>query len=337
MPTTVRSHAKINLGLGIGAPRTDGFHGLVTLYQTLELHDRVTVSARPVDRTVIRLTCNDRRVPTDGRNTAFKMVELALEVLGRTAEVQIHIDKQLPIQGGLGAGSANAVAALVGLETELAITPEHLPNWPPARLELAAQVGSDVPLFLVGGAVLGLDRGQMVYPMPDLESLWCLVATPSVGVSTPQAFRDWDALCLRDGLTAEASDAKLNELSRVLASALTGVEAWNGSSGVSSEGGDLAGPQVSALVRTGIANDFEQVVFPQHPLLSEIKRTLAAPGIPEAALYASLSGSGSALFGLYRSQGDAEAARERLRDLGVQSLLTRTLPRPAYWQQMLVK
>ena len=337
MPTTVRSHAKINLGLGIGAPRTDGFHGLVTLYQTVELHDRVTVSARPVDRTVIRLTCNDRRVPTDGRNTAFKMVELALEVLGRTAEVQIHIDKQLPIQGGLGAGSANAVAALVGLETELGVTPEHLPNWPPARLELAAQVGSDVPLFLVGGAVLGLDRGQMVYPMPDLESLWCLVATPSVGVSTPQAFRDWDALCLRDSLTAEASDAKLNELSRVLASALTGVEAWNGSSGVSSEGGDLAGPQVSALVRTGIANDFEQVVFPQHPLLSEIKRTLAASGTPGEALFASLSGSGSALFGLYRSQGDAEAARERLRDLGVQSLLTRTLPRPAYWQQMLVK
>jgi 4-diphosphocytidyl-2-C-methyl-D-erythritol kinase len=321
----------------MGAPRTDGFHGLVTLYQTLELHDRVTVSARPVDRTVIRVTCNDRRVPTDGRNTAFKMVELALEVLGRTAEVQIHIDKQLPIQGGLGAGSANAVAALVGLETELGITPEHLPNWPPARLELAAQVGSDVPLFLVGGAVLGLDRGQMVYPMPDLESLWCLVATPSVGVSTPQAFRDWDALCLRDGLTAEASDAKLNELSRVLASALTGVEAWNGSSGVSSEGGDLAGPQVSALVRTGIANDFEQVVFPQHPLLSEIKRTLAASGTPEEALHASLSGSGSALFGLYRGQGDAEAARERLRAMGVQSLLTRTLPRPAYWRQMLLK
>jgi 4-diphosphocytidyl-2-C-methyl-D-erythritol kinase len=120
------------------------------------------------------------------------------------------------------------------------------------------------------------------------------------------------------------------------------VDAWDGSSGVfpldRNDGEkDLAGPQVSALVRTGIANDFEQVVFPQHPLLSEIKRTLAAPGTPEAALYASLSGSGSALFGLYRGQGDADAARERLRELGVQSLLTRTLPRPAYWQQMLVK
>jgi 4-diphosphocytidyl-2-C-methyl-D-erythritol kinase len=106
---------------------------------------------------------------------------------------------------------------------------------------------------------------------------------------------------------------------------------------LSSNEKDLAGPQVSALVRTGIANDFEQVVFPQHPLLSEIKRTLAAAGTPEAALHASLSGSGSALFGLYRGQGDAEAARERLRALGVESLLTRTLPRPAYWRQMLLQ
>jgi 4-diphosphocytidyl-2-C-methyl-D-erythritol kinase len=192
-----------------------------------------------------------------------------------------------------------------------------------------------VPLFLIGGAVLGLDRGQSVFPMPDLESTWCVVAIPSVGVSTPQAFRDWDALCLRDGLTAEVSEAKLNELSRVYASSLAGAEVWDGSSGVLAVGEDLAGPQVSALVRTGIANDFEQVVFPQHPLLSEIKRTLAAAGTPEEALHASLSGSGSALFGLYRGQGDAEAARERLRGIGVQSLLTRTLPRAAYWRQML--
>jgi 4-diphosphocytidyl-2-C-methyl-D-erythritol kinase len=352
MPTTVRSHAKINLGLGIGAPRPDGFHGLVTVYQTLELHDQLTVSANRAETASIRITSNDRRVPTDGRNTAWKMVELALSTLGISAAVSIHIDKQLPIQGGLGAGSANAVAALVGLEAELGIDAENNAGWGAMRLSLAAQVGSDVPLFLIGGTVLGLDRGQMVFPMPDLfsgaESTWCVVATPSVGVSTPQAFRDWDSLCIRTGLTAEASEAKLNELSRVLASALlgvssfSGVEAWNGSSGVSSQirndgGGDLAGPQVSALVRTGIANDFESVVFPQHPLLSEIKRTLAASGTPEAALHASLSGSGSALFGLYRGQGDAEAACERLRAIRVQSLLTRTLPRPAYWRQMILK
>ena len=121
MPTQVRSHAKVNLGLGIGAPRADGFHALATVYQTLEVHDLVTVSVRAADTTTIRLTSNDRRVPTDGRNTAWKMVVLALEALGVAAEVEIHIEKRLPVQGGLGAGSANAVAALVGLERELGI------------------------------------------------------------------------------------------------------------------------------------------------------------------------------------------------------------------------
>jgi 4-diphosphocytidyl-2-C-methyl-D-erythritol kinase len=270
------------------------------------------------------------------------MVELALQALGISADVSIHIDKQLPIQGGLGAGSANAVAALVGLESELVVRPDTHSGWGAERLRIAAQVGSDVPLFLIGGAVLGLDRGQSVFPLPDLESTHCVVAIPSVGVSTPQAFRDWDALCERSGLTQSASDAKLSELSRAYASSFTGADVWNGSSGVfpapkGNSEKDLAGPQVSALVRTGIENDFEQVVFLQHPFLSEIKRTLAASGTPEAALHASLSGSGSALFGLYRGQRDAKAAWERLRAIGVESLLTRTLPRPAYWREMLLQ
>jgi len=108
-------------------------------------------------------------------------------------------------------------------------------------------------------------------------------------------------------------------------------------------GEDLAGHQKSALVRTGIMswieNDFERVLFPQHPSLAEIKRLLAVPGTPEAAIFASLSGSGSALFGLYLTRGDAEAAVDRIgnkvRDLEVRSTLTRTLPRSAYWDQML--
>ena len=91
MSTTVRSHAKVNLGLGIGAPRLDGFHGLVTVYQTLEAHDLVTVAARRADSTRILMTSNDARVPLDGRNTAWKMVELALVSLELTAEVVIHI------------------------------------------------------------------------------------------------------------------------------------------------------------------------------------------------------------------------------------------------------
>ena len=346
MPTPVRSHAKINLGLAIGAPRPDGFHALSTVYQTLEVHDTVTVTAHLAAATTLRLTSNDARVPADGRNTAWKMVELALEALGITAEVDIHIEKQLPVQGGLGAGSANAVAALVGLETELGVfrnQPDGSRNWPAKRLEIAARVGSDVPLFLIGGAVLGLDRGQEVYPLPDFEPVWCVVATPEAGVSTPLAFRDWDAHCLAEGLTAERSASKLNELSRAYASAFAGaipggrMEA--GSSGVPSMRGDLAGSAGSALVRTGIfcwiENDFELVVFRQQPSLADIKRLLAAAGTPEAALHASLSGSGSALFGLYATREDAEAACARLQAAGVASRMTRTLPRSGYWSGML--
>jgi 4-diphosphocytidyl-2-C-methyl-D-erythritol kinase len=152
-------------------------------------------------------------------------------------------------------------------------------------------------------------------------------------------------------LTAEASTGKLNELSRAYASAFAGAipgvpgssseaKQGAGSSGVLTAGKDLAGRQESALVRTGITswitNDFERVVFPQHPSLAEIKRILAADGTPEAALHASLSGSGSALFGLYLTRGDAVAACERLRVAGVNGSLTRTLARDAYWGQMLL-
>jgi 4-diphosphocytidyl-2-C-methyl-D-erythritol kinase len=339
MPTAVRSHAKINLGLGIGAPRPDGFHALATVYQTLEMHDLVTVSAHGAATTSIRITSNDRRVPSDNRNTAWKMSERALRLFGENAAVEIHIEKRLPVQGGLGAGSANAVAALIGLEAELEIDPSQSSA---SRLEIAAQVGSDVPLFLIGGTVLGLDRGQEVYPFPDIEPAWCVVAVPAVGVSTPQAFRDWDELCAEEGLTQDASADKLKKLSRAYASAFAEAVPLGrraGSSGVPFSDGDLAGPTGSALVRTGItswiANDFERVVFRQHPSLAEIKRILESAGTPEAALHASLSGSGSALFGLYLTRETAEAACARLQAAGVASTLTRTLPRPEYWGQML--
>src|ERR1039458_8416596 len=119
MTTAIRSHAKINLGLYLGAPRADGFHSLTTVYQTLEIHDIVTVTAVRSAQTTLRLSSNDASVPTDEHNTAWKIVSLVLEQLGVKAAADIHIDKRLPVQGGLGAGSGNAVAALVGLEKEL--------------------------------------------------------------------------------------------------------------------------------------------------------------------------------------------------------------------------
>jgi 4-diphosphocytidyl-2-C-methyl-D-erythritol kinase len=369
MPTCVRSYSKINLGLAIGPVRADGFHGLATLYQTLALYDLVTVTARLAAVSGIALTTNHPFVPRDARNTAWKMVELALERLGVCAEVEIHIEKQLPVQGGMGAGSANAAAALLGLERELGLT---LPEV--NRLALAAEVGSDVPLFLIGGTVLGTSRGEQVSAFPDFPATDCVIAIPEVRVSTPRAFQDWDerqGVGRRDqgsesqnGLTHGVGADRLKKLSLAYASVFShsatavleetdvapdasgivrGLAAspekkqadWEDASlqqGSTLNG--LAENPLLALVRTGIENDFEQVVFPQYPLLREIKHELMGIGSESPALYAALSGSGSALFGLYRSEADAKAAQQRVQASGCKALLTKTLPRAEYWRTM---
>jgi 4-diphosphocytidyl-2-C-methyl-D-erythritol kinase len=379
MATRVCSYSKINLGLAIGPVRPDGFHELATLYQTLALHDLVTVEAKPsTGESRITLTTNHPQVPTDARNTAWKMVELALKRANVAAEVTIHIEKSLPVQGGLGAGSANAAAALNGLEHELRLSLSGTD-----RMELAAEVGSDVPLFLLGGAVMGTGRGECVEAMPDLPATWCVVAVPEVGVSTPQAFRDWDERQKTGNreqgtagirLTDDPQPDRLEELSHVYATVLRDglvdfgfipeTEQTPDTSGIvrgrgleikqgglekeSSEHGStwngLAENTLLALVRTGIENDFESVVFPQYPLLREIKRLLmgtpagVSSGTPGdssgTAFYAGLSGSGSALFGLYRSEADARAAQQRVQATGCKALLTETLPRQEYWRRM---
>ncbi len=350
MPTRVRSFCKINLGLAVGPPRSDGFHALATVYQTLQLHDFVTVTATREDQTTIEITSNHRGVPrTEAknveRNTAWKMIDKTLARLEITANVQIHIQKNLPVQGGMGAGSANAVAATLGLERELGVA---LPG--PTRFEVATEVGSDVPLFLLGGTVLGLGRGEEVYPLPDIEPLHCVVALPDLGVSTALAFQQLDAAQLTSGRAVD----RLKQLSRALASvwSTTGVE--SGPSGIAfmdrtglipgdlssdkaSEmrdvSGDLAENPLLALVRTGIENDFEEVVFSQHPSLRSTKRDLVGSS-SESAVYAALSGSGSALFGLYKSQTDALAAQHRVQQNGTRAILTETLPRRNYWNAM---
>ena len=356
MSTRVRSFCKINLGLAIGPPRPDGFHALATLYQTLEVHDVVTIevrsptSLRDGGHPSISLTTHHPRVPTDSRNTAWKMVERALERMGIAAEVAIHLEKDLPVQGGLGAGSANAAAALIGLERELGTA---LPD--DERLKIAAEVGSDVPLFLIGGAVRGTNRGEQVEAMNDLPPMPCVIAVPGIGVSTPHAFQEWDAvIASHERLTGHPAPDRLEELSHVYASVL-GVspttERASESSGIvrglmpdrnqaapqnggqGSTRNDLAEDPLLALVRTGIENDFEQVVFPQYPLLREIKRLLV--GDPAGgALYAALSGSGSALFGLYRNEEDARAAQQRVQASGCKAIVTGTLPRAEYWGTM---
>src|SRR5215831_17473474 len=147
MTSQVPSFAQINLGLRTGALRADGFHDLRTVYRTITLHDMVRVS---VERgSGIEIRCKDPRVPTDSTNTCWRVVEHAMAALKARGRVVIEIEKRLPVQGGLGGASGNAVIAMLALERALEkklVSAE--------RLRIAAEVGSDLPLFLVGGTVL---------------------------------------------------------------------------------------------------------------------------------------------------------------------------------------
>ena len=376
MTVTLRSFAKINLGLRIGARRDDGFHDLLTVYQTIGLHDVIRISVGRGKGIEIR--CEDPRVPRDESNTCYRVVEKAMRALCAKGRVVIEIEKRLPVQGGMGGASSNAVAALLGLERALnkSLAVEE-------RLRIAAEVGSDLPLFLVGGTVLGVGRGEQVYGLEDLSATACVVVTPEVGVSTAKAFAEWDRSTadsqgLKPG-SSETVDAGLKGRSstrrsftrlehtasaraaglRVVgqpgaavptsagrdAGKLTmrgasdrmvelgrGLSAWlsENNSGAPRSPRGQAGNPLLELVRAGIKNDFEQVVFPEYPELSEGKNALERAG----AKYASLSGSGSALYGLFVSKNAARTAALKLCKQDWAAQATVTLARREYWKRI---
>jgi 4-diphosphocytidyl-2-C-methyl-D-erythritol kinase len=318
---TIPSFAKINLGLRIGPLREDGFHQLRTVYQTIGLHDIVSVSV--VRGSGIEIRCDDPRVPTDSTNTCFRIAECAMQALKARGRVVIKIEKRLPVQGGLGGASGNAVAALLAVERSLR---KRLPI--AERLQIAAEVGSDIPLFLIGGTVLGVGRGEEVYPLPDLPPTTCVIALPEIAISTPKAFADWDE---EAKLTPSAHSDRMLEFSREISAWLNAVPISGGRrSGVSARGGGRAENPLLDLVRTGIENDFERVVFPKYPELLEVKRVLERTG----AQYASLSGSGSAIYGLFDSSSQAAAAAKKLIRQGTRALVTSTLTRRQYWKRL---
>jgi 4-diphosphocytidyl-2-C-methyl-D-erythritol kinase len=323
VPTNIRSYAKINIGLRIGSRREDGFHELRTVYQTIALHDVIRVqTARGMG---IEIRCKNPKVPDDETNTCWRVTERVLKALKKRAKVSITITKNLPVQGGLGAGSSNAVATMLALEKELG---EQLE--PAQRLEIAREVGSDLPLFLVGGTILGIGRGEQVFPLTDLQAIACVVATPPIAVSTPKAFADWDEKFdapppSKGKLTQVQTFGTINEFS-------TSVFAWlmGTTAGVPAKSGDRAETPLLDLVRAGIENDFERVVFPQYPELRDVKRVLEREG----AKYASLSGSGSTVYGLFETGEAAEKAAAKLEAKGVPASATRTVDRAEYWRDI---
>jgi len=280
----IRAHAKINLTLHVRGVRPDGYHELETVFQSLALHDVLTCRLRPGP---FSIRCDDPGVPTDERNLIWRAAQRLWEMLGRQGSVrgvEIVLGKQIPMQAGLGGGSADAAAALVALSRVWAAE---------RRVDLAAvaaQLGADVPYFLMGGTALGLSRGDDLYPLPDLPPYQVVLGLPAFGVSTVDAYGWFD----RDGAGA----------SRTLVAGVAGIPAWPGR-------------------RLIVANDLEAPVVARHPEIGTLRDRLVKGGARAAAM----TGSGSAVFGLFDSVIPACRAARAVAGAGVMALVTKTVDR----------
>jgi len=267
---SVRAFAKLNLGLRVLYKRPDGYHELRTVFQTISLADRITLSATRARSTKVAV----HGTPDIPDNLVVRASNRILEALKIAAHITISLDKRIPMGAGLGGGSTDAAAILLALP---ALLRKRLPAEQLASI--AAQLGSDVPFFLHGGTALGLGRGEELYPLPDLPAVRGLLVAPNVHSSTADAYRDLSAQ-----LTSIQLQNKLVSFQR---------EIWQSAA-------DAGG-----VIRMD-ENDFEAVVFERHPELRQIKRRLVRAGANPAAM----TGSGSSIFGIFPDRGRLDAAKQ---------------------------
>jgi len=286
----LRAFAKINLGLKVRGLRPDGYHEILTVYQTLELHDRLSLSLPKTGR-AIHVQCAHPAIPAGRRNLVYQACELWRRARNYRGGIEAILEKRIPAGAGLGGGSSDAAATLLGLER---LTGDRINGR--LRSHLAARLGSDVPLFLWGGRVLGCGRGEDVYPLWDLPRRHCLVVFPGFSVSTAEAYRE------------VSRSLRLTKLARD--STMYSLGAW---------------PQFSLEAWGPAENDFEQVVFARWPELARLKGQLIRAG----AETASLTGSGSAVYAVFDSAPKLARASQFI-PAGWQIFRTRTLPRDEY-------
>ena len=287
----IPAFAKINLRLDVVGKREDGFHELRTIFQSVSLHDELRLRATKRCGISVAIKGNETlaREPVE-KNLVYRAVEALQRELGRETGVEIELKKTIPAGRGLGGGSSDAAAALLGY---LRLERAKLAS---ARLlEIAASLGADVPFFLLGGRAVGVSRGDEIYPLPDAPRLAVLIVSPrDIHVPTADAYRWLNAQPLT--LTKRAADSKLFEFCALC---------WS--------------PQGS-----GLSNDFEAAVFQRHPRLEQIKRALLQKGAAEALL----AGSGSAVFGVFPSPAKARRAAVGFPD--DQTFVCETLSRDRY-------
>ncbi|WP_328413600.1 4-(cytidine 5'-diphospho)-2-C-methyl-D-erythritol kinase [Streptomyces violaceus] len=275
MSVTVRVPAKVNVQLAVGAARPDGFHDLANVFLAVSLYDEVTVT--PADE--LRVTCEGPDadlVPLDRTNLAARAAEALAGRYGRSPDVHVHIAKDIPVAGGMAGGSADGAAALVACDAlwETGASRDEL-------LGICADLGSDVPFSLVGGAALGIGRGEQLTPLEVGGAFHWVFAMADRGLSTPAVFREFDRL-------GEGTDIPEPVASQELLAA-------------------LAKGDPDALA-AAVSNDLQPAALSLFP---ELAGTLAT-GRAAGALAALVSGSGPTTAFLVRDPESAAAVAQAL-------------------------
>jgi len=295
MRVTLRASAKINLDLRVGARRPDGYHDLRTVLQTLDLHDTVTVESC---RGPFGIDGDPALMPLDQTNLVWRAAVALWRAAGKSGDprgARVRVTKRIPSRAGLGGGSSDAAAALVGLSRVW-----RFPATLARLMPVAATLGSDVPFFLVGGTALGLGRGDQLYPLVNRPRRHVVVVLPDFGVSTPDAYR-WlveDRAEDPETWTPEAGP-------------------WTPDSAHRTED-----PAPWTLHPESFRNDLEGPVERRHPVVGTIRR-----GLSDGAEQARMSGSGSAVFGVFSTEQGARRAAAGIARGGHRVVRTRTRPR----------
>jgi 4-diphosphocytidyl-2-C-methyl-D-erythritol kinase len=282
---TLRPSAKINLTLHVGPANETGYHDVRTILQSIALHDTLTLTPK---RGPFTLSIRQSDVPADRTNLVWRAADALWRAAGRDGDprdVSVTLDKVIPVAAGLGGGSADAAAALTGLNAiwKLRKTPADLRR-------VAASLGADVPFFLLGGTAMGLGRGDDLFPLSEVPRFGIVIIKPDFGVSTVEAYRWLDA----DRASGQAGGTGPHRELAV---------GWG------------TGP-------VALLNDLEAPARRRHPGIGEAIEACLDAGARAAAM----TGSGSAVFGVFSESAAPKAAR-RLRRPGWLVLATRTLSR----------
>ncbi|MBD0324796.1 MAG: 4-(cytidine 5'-diphospho)-2-C-methyl-D-erythritol kinase [Pyrinomonadaceae bacterium] len=267
------SFAKINWQLSVLGRRTDGFHELRTIFQTITLHDELTFAERADGR--LQLTCDAPEIPVDERNLIYRAAsQLKERYVLPDKGAEIHLEKHIPAQSGLGGGSSNAAVTLLALDVlwNLKLSKDEL-------CAIGARLGADVPFFFTGGTALGTGLGDEITPVPEVSAEHLLIVTPEAKVATAEAYRALNA----PALTKPLSDTIL-AISR-------------------------ADEHFADSFPEALHNDFERVTFELKPEVEQVKKALVLCGARQALM----TGSGSSIFGIFENQEAQERAAERLK------------------------